>query len=89
VAKKVDKVKVLLAVALVLALAVIFNPSPERHRERIKQVVSERNAANKIFGMGLLAAFASKYHNFYFGSYTTVDDKVQSVGLFGVVFVKE
>ena len=88
-AKQVDKVKVSLAVALVLALAVIFNPSAEHHRTKIKQVISERSQAQKMFGVGLLAAFASKYHNFYFGSYTTVDNKVQSIGVMGMVFVME
>jgi hypothetical protein len=72
--------------ALVLAAAAL-NPSPERHRSRIKEVVGERSPLARVFGVGSLAAFASNYHSVGVASYTTAGDRTLSVGAFGVVFV--
>jgi len=78
----------LVAVAIVL-LAFVLNPSAERHRAKIKEAVAERSQLNKALGVGHLTAFVSKYHTVGVGSYTTVDDKVRSVGAFGMVFVAD
>jgi len=76
------------AIALVV-LAAVLNPSAERHRARIKEAIAERSQLNKALGVGQLNAFASKYHSVGVGSYTTVNDKVTSVGVFGMVFVAD
>lgn len=78
----------LVAVALVV-LAVVLNPSAERHRAKIKEAVAERSQLNKALGVGHMTAFVSKYHSAWVGSYTTVNDKVTSVGAFGLVFVAD
>jgi len=78
----------LVAVAIVL-LAFVLNPSADRHRARIKEAIAERSQLNKALGVGQLTAFVSKYHSVGVGSYTTVDDKVRSVGAFGIVFVAD
>ncbi len=78
----------LVAVALVL-LAVVLNPSAERHRAKIKEAIAERSQLNKALGVGHMTAFVSKYHSVWLGSYTTVNDKVTSVGAFGMVFVAD
>ena len=70
-------------------LAVVLNPSAERHRTKIKDAVAERSQLEKILGVGEITAFASKYHSLYVGSYTTVSDKVVSMGAFGMIFVSE
>ncbi|MFZ2268125.1 MAG: hypothetical protein WAV95_11175 [Azonexus sp.] len=72
-----------------VALAVVLNPSPERHREKIKEVIAERSQLERFLGLGHLTSFASRYHSFGLGSYTTVDDKLTSVGAFGLVFVPD
>lgn len=77
----------ILATAAVLVAAVVLNPSAERHRERIKAAVASRSQLEKVFGIGHLTAFASRYHSLGVGSYTTVNDKVTSVGAFGMVVV--
>lgn len=82
-------VTVFLVVICALALAVALNPSAERHRTQIKETVAERSQLEQILGVGEITAFASKYHSVYIGSYTTVGDKVHSVGAFGMVFVTE
>ena len=78
-----------LAVVLVAALllAVLLNPSPERHRTRIKEAIGERSPVARLFGVGSLAAFASSYHSLGVASYTTAGERTLSVGAFGLVLV--
>jgi len=71
----------------VLLLAVALNPSPERHRARIKDAIGERSRVARVLGMGALAAFASSYHSLGVASYTTAGDRTLSVGVLGMVFV--
>jgi len=79
----------LLVVVALVASAVLLNPSAERHRARIKQAIAERSQVQKVLGVGQLTAFASRYHSVGVGSYTTVNDKVTSVGAFGMVFAAD
>jgi hypothetical protein len=85
-----SKTTILISAAIAAALtasAFVFNPSPEQHRERIKQAIAERSPIAGWFGVGALTAFVSNYHPLGVASYTTVEDKVVSVGAFGQVFV--
>jgi hypothetical protein len=70
-----------------LALAFALNPSPEKHRDRIKAVIAERSQIERVLGIGHLTSFVSQYHSLGVGSYTTVNDKLTSAGVFGVVIV--
>jgi len=76
-----------LAAAAVTAAAFLLNPSPEEHRAKIKAVVAERSPLASMLGLGALKAFTSTYHPLGVASYTTVNDRVVSIGAFGVVFV--
>lgn len=76
---------VLLAIALVLAVA--LNPSAERHREGIRKAIAERSELQRVFGVGELKAFFSLYRSLGVASYTTLNDRVVSVGAFGLVIV--
>jgi hypothetical protein len=76
------------AIALIV-LAFVLNPSADRHRARIKEAIAERSQLNKALGVGHMTAFVSRYHSVWVGSYTTVNDKVTSVGAFGMVFVAD
>lgn len=80
-------VSVLAALAIVLAAAAILNPSPEKHRQAIKQAVGERSPLAGALGAGSLAAFVSTYHQLGVASYTTVGDRTVSIGAFGFVYV--
>jgi len=73
----------------IVALAFALNPSPEKHREKIKAAIAERSQLERLLGIGQLTAFASRYHSLGIASYTTVDDKTASIGVFGVVFVND
>lgn len=77
------------AVVAVLALGVLLNPSADRHRTKIREAVAERNAVARVMGLGSLAAFASTYHSLGVASYTTVGDRLVSVGAMGMVFVSD
>ena len=77
-----------LGAALVVA-AVVLNPSPERHREKIRASVAQRSPLAGALGVGALAAFVSSYHSLGVASYTTVKDKTLSIGVLGMVFVLE
>jgi hypothetical protein len=86
------KTKPLTLVAILVAallLAVALNPSPERHRARIKEAIGERSPVARAFGVGSLAAFASSYHSLGVASYTTAGDRTLSVGVLGMVFVTQ
>lgn len=78
----------IVAVAAVI-LAFVLNPSADRHREKIKEAIAERSQLEKLLGIGQLTSFASRYHSLGVASYTTVNDKVTSVGAFGIVFVPD
>jgi hypothetical protein len=71
----------------VIALAFALNPSPEKHRDKIKQVIAERSQIERVLGIGHLTSFVSQYHSLGVGSYTKVNDKIISAGAFGMVFV--
>lgn len=72
---------------LVVALAFVLNPSPEQHRARIKEAIAERSPLAGVLGLGAITAFVSTYHPLGVASYTTVDDRTVSIGVFGMVFV--
>jgi len=82
-----SKLVPVLAAAAVLALAFLLNPSPERHRLKIRAVTGERSPIAGMLGLGALAAFASNYHSLGVASYTKAGDRVLSVGALGMVFV--
>ncbi|MCF8177926.1 MAG: hypothetical protein K9J74_05420 [Sulfuritalea sp.] len=70
---------------IIVALAFALNPSSEKHREEIGKAVAERSPLAAMLGLGVLTAFVSTYHPLGVASYTTVNDRVVSVGAFGVV----
>lgn len=75
--------------ALSVVLAIALNPSAERHRYKIKESIAERSQLAAVLQLGSLTAFVSNYHSLGVASYTTVNDKLQSFGLFGMVFVSD
>jgi hypothetical protein len=79
----------LAALAALVLLAFATNPSPERHREKIKAAISERSPLAGALGLGALTAFTSTYHPLGVASYTTVNDRTVSIGAFGMVFVRQ
>lgn len=84
-----SKPTTLIVTVAAVILAVVLNPSADRHREKIKQAIAERSQLEKLLGIGQLTSFASRYHSLGVASYTTVNDKVTSVGAFGFVFVPD
>lgn len=79
----------LAAAAALVVLAFATNPSPERHRDKIKQAIAERSPLAGALGLGALTAFTSTYHPLGVASYTTVNDRTVSIGAFGMVFVRQ
>jgi len=75
--------------AAVLALAVVLNPSAERHRDSVRAAIGERNALARALGIGSLAALVSSYHSLGVASYTSVNGRTLSWGAFGMVFVTD
>jgi hypothetical protein len=75
--------------AAVTAAAFALNPSPERHRLKIKEAIAERSPLAGALGIGALTAFASTYHPLGVASYTTVNDRTVSFGMLGMVFVMQ
>jgi multisubunit Na+/H+ antiporter MnhB subunit len=75
--------------AALVVLAFATNPSPERHREKIKAAIAERSPLASVLGLGALTAFTSTYHPLGVASYTTVNERTVSIGAFGMVFVRQ
>ncbi|CAN7501047.1 hypothetical protein [Rhizobacter sp. LjRoot28] len=80
---------VLIVVLAALVAAFALNPSAERHRSEVRDAVAERSPVAGLLGVGALTAFVSTYHPLGVASYTTVNDRVVSVGAFGVVYVRQ
>ncbi len=79
---------VVVAVVVVL-VAALTNPSPERHREKIKAAIADRSPLSGLLGVGALTAFTSNYHSLGVASYTESGDKLLSWGAFGYVYVRQ
>lgn len=73
----------------IMLLAAVSNPSPERHRQRIRAAIAERSPLEGALGVGALAAFASSYHSLGIASYTEAGGRTLSYGAFGMVFVAD
>jgi len=82
-------IRLLLIAAVSLMLAFALNPSPEKHRAKIKEVIAERSPVAGALGLGSLTAFTSTYHSLGIASYTTAGDRTVSYGAFGMVFVSQ
>ena len=76
-----------LVVAVVLVIAALTNPTADQHRDAIRKAVAERSTLERIFGVGVLTAFASSYRSLGVASYCVVNDRTVSVGAFGIVHV--
>ena len=76
-----------LAGAAFVGAAVVLNPSPERHRERLKEVVAERSQLAGLLKLGSVAAFMSTYHSLGVSSYSTAGERTVSIGALGFVHV--
>lgn len=87
--KKLTQPVVLVVAALVLGLMLLLNPSAERHRDAIRDTVNARSPLENVLGVGQLAAFVSRYHSLGLLSYSTVNGKLQSLGVLGAVMVFE
>lgn len=83
-----QKIRIVAALALLAVVAFATNPSPERHRAKVRQAIAERSPLAGALGIGALTAFVSTYHPLGVLSYTTVDGRVVSVGAFGYVHVR-
>ena len=78
-------VSIVVVIVVLVGLAFVLKPSPEKHREKIKEAVAERNQLAGVLGIGHLKAFLSSYHSLGVASYTVVNDKTVTFGAFGVV----
>lgn len=84
---KINKYTVTIAALVLVILALVLNPSAERHQKAMRSSGSERGLLE-----GAMAQFTSltaEYHSLGLVSYTKVSDKVASVGVLGMVFVME
>lgn len=81
--------RLIAVLAALLAAALLFNPSADRHRAKIKSAVAERNQLAALLRLGDVQAFVADYHSLGVASYTTLNGKTLSVGAFGLVVVLE
>ncbi len=77
----------IITIVVLLALALAFNPAPERHRAKIREATAERSPLAGALGIGALTAFVSSYHSLGIASYTMVDHRLVTIGAFGMVFL--
>lgn len=72
-----------------IALAFPLNPSAEKHREKITEAISARSQVERLLGIGHVASFVSQYHSLGVASYSTINNKLISIGAYGMVFVTD
>ena len=77
----------IIVILLGLVLAMALNPSGERHRQAIRVTEAERSPIAGALGLGALKAIVVEYHSLGIASYTSMDDRVISVGALGFVHV--
>ena len=70
-----------------VAMTIVFNPPPEKHREKIRDAIAERSVLSRVLGVGVLTSLASTYHSVGVGSYTVINGHLVSIGVLGMVFV--
>jgi hypothetical protein len=75
--------------AAVFVAAIALNPSADKHREKIRQATADRHPVAGALGLGALKAFVSSYHSVGVASYTTSNEKLLSIGAFGLVVVMD
>lgn len=71
-----------------VALAVVSNPGKARHGAAIQSDMQKRHPVASLLGAGRLASAVADYHSLGVASYTTIDDKVATVGAFGFVVAR-
>jgi hypothetical protein len=76
-------------VAALIALSVVLNPSADTHRARIKTAIAERDKISDVLGIGQFKSFAARYHSLGVMSYTELNEHMVSLGVLGMVFVRE
>ncbi|MCC2637438.1 MAG: hypothetical protein K0Q68_1157 [Moraxellaceae bacterium] len=81
------KVAYIVATVVLLGLSVLLNPSADRHRQAMREAVDERSQLESALGLGQLTAFMSRYESLGVASYTTLNGKVSTVGVLGLVIV--
>lgn len=75
--------------AALLILMLLLNPSADRHRAAIRADIDEGSPFERALGLGQFTAFMARYESLGFVSYTTLNDRVKSVGVLGMVFVRD
>ena len=81
------RIRWFLAGAAFVGATVVLNPSPEQHRERLKEAVAERSQLAGLLKLGSVAAFMSTYHSLGVASYSKVGERTVSIGALGFVHV--
>lgn len=82
-----SRVAYIVATVVLIGLAVLLNPSADRHRAAMREAVDARSQLESALGLGQLTAFMSRYESLAVASYTTLNGDVATVGVLGVVFV--
>lgn len=83
--KKTLSIIIIVLIFVIAALA--LNPSAAQHRDAIRDAVADQSPIAGMLGLGTLVSFAANYHSGGVFSYTKADDRVISVGAFGIVHV--
>ena len=77
-----------IAAALAVLLLFATNPGRARHERRIEAEVRVRHPVASLFGAGTLAARLVDYRSYGVLSVGRLDERVVSVGVLGMVFVR-
>lgn len=81
--------KATLLIVAIVGLAFVLNPSADSHREEFRTAIADRHQLAGLIGLNKLAAMATTYHTLGVASYSTLNEKVVTVGAFGIVFVPD
>ena len=81
--------RILWIILLIVLIAVLTKPGFEKHKQKIKDEFKGKNPVLGTLGGGKVYSELVDYHNIYVFSYTTIQDKTVSFGVFSMVFVSK
>jgi hypothetical protein len=79
----------LIIVLLVAIFVAVTNPSHDRHKQAIKDVVNKKHFVLGPIGGAWAAGAITNYRSWVFCSYTTIGDNTATFGMLGYVWVDE
>jgi|JFJP01.1.fsa_nt_gi putative Mn2+ efflux pump MntP len=80
--------KILIFIGVLLVVAYFTNPKSQTHKNKVTERFQEQNPITGALGLGsFVTNIALEYNDYQIFSLGKFDNKIISIGLFGMVFI--